>query len=118
MRRPTLGVVTASTSESLEHRGLHVSAAAAIVAGLIALIAILNTDVGARWSAENMAIILAPPLVFGALLLLARRTSITAGRAWSLVSKALLSITRALFGCSLLFVPVGLFGEWMDSGIG
>jgi hypothetical protein len=118
MRRPALGVVTASTSESLEHRGLHVSAAAAIVASLVALIAILNTDVGAPWSAENVAIILMPPLVFGALLLLARRTSIAAGRAWSLVSKALLGSTWVLFGVSLIFVPVGLFGEWMDSAIG
>lgn len=109
--------VTAPRQEVPERRGIHAAAAAAIVASVVALVAILGTDAGAPWSAENVALIVMPPLVYGALLLVALRTSIAAGRAWSLVSKVLLGTTWVLFVVSLILVPVGLFGEWMD-GIG
>lgn len=118
VRGPSLAFVTAPAQDASERRGIHVAAAVGIVASLIALVAILGTDAGAPWSAENMAMILVPPLALGALLLVAMRTSIAAGRAWSIVSRALLGTTWVLFAVSLILVPVGLFGAWMDSGIG
>lgn len=110
--------MTAPAQDGFEHRGIHVAAAAGIVASSVALVAILGTDAGAPWSTENMAMIIVPPLALGALLLVAMRTSIAAGRAWSIASRALLGTTWLLFAASLILVPVGLFGAWMDSGIG
>lgn len=110
--------MTAPAQDDSERRGIHVAAAAGIVASFVALVAILGTDAGAPWSVESMAMILVPPLAYGALLLVAVRTSIAAGRFWSLVSKALLGTTWVLFAVSLILVPIGLFGEWMDAGIG